>query len=52
MTKSTIERLRVKSKPVPERTQEDRDAYVKQLRSLGADDKTVSRLTRKLRSAS
>ena len=48
MTSSTIERLRAKTiiTVVPEPTQESRDAYVAQLRALGADDKTVARLTR------
>lgn len=50
MTSSTIERLRAKtiSKPVPVRTAQDREAYVAQLRSLGADDTTIARLTRKI----
>lgn len=48
MTSGTIERLRAKTiiKAVPVPTQESRDAYVAQLRALGADDETVARLTR------
>lgn len=49
MTSSTIERLRAKTlvKAVPEPTRESHEAYVAQLRALGADERTVTRLTRR-----
>jgi hypothetical protein len=49
MTSSTIERLRAKTiiRDAPQPTKESHDAYVAQLRALGADEKTVARLTRR-----
>jgi hypothetical protein len=49
ITSSTVERLRAKTiiKDAPAPTQESHDSYVAQLRALGADDKTVARLTRR-----
>lgn len=49
MTSSTIERLRAKTiiRDAPAPTQESHDAYVAQLRALGADEQTVTRLSRR-----